>query len=192
MLRPNRIRKTRGPTRLTSRDLWTVHSAFLPWHRLFIRLQEKLLQDECGYEGGMPYWDEQHDLEAYSTIDKASVWGDDEYSFGSNGVSDGGVESRNGTLKCVRDGPFANSTLRITQVWGVDSYDEYCLSRDFNQTQWLSVNQSNVDKCYATADYNSANFCIVDLPHSGGHLATGGTVSSKQKPPLFLQEVTMC
>lgn len=151
--------------------------AFLPWHRLFLRLQEKLLQDECGYKGAVPYWDEQRDLELFKTIDQASVWGDDDYSFGTNGVSDGG----NGTLKCVVDGPFANTTLRITQIWGVNSYDEYCMSRDFNQTAWVAVNQSNVDACFAKTDYNSANFCYVDLPHSGGHLATGGTVSFFQR-----------
>lgn len=146
-------------------------SAFLPWHRLFLRLHEMLLQNECGYTGALPYWDEQRDLELYGTIDKASIWGSDEYSFGTNGVN-----VTNGT-NCVIDGPFANTTLRMDQIYGVDYYDEYCLSRQWNQTAWEFADQSYVDVCYATTTYNEANFCYVDSPHSSGHLATGGTVS---------------
>jgi tyrosinase len=82
-------------------------SAFLPWHRLFIHLQEKLLQDECGYTGGVPYWDEQRDLELFETIDKASVWGSNDLSFGTNGTGADG---------CVTDGAFANTTLHIDQA----------------------------------------------------------------------------
>ncbi|KAG8169670.1 hypothetical protein KVR01_000415 [Diaporthe batatas] len=147
----------------------TTDRAFLPWHRLFLRLQEMLLQNECGYRGSLPYWDEQRDLEVYETIDKASVWGPDEYSFGTNGVN-----STNGT-NCVIDGAFANTTLRMDQIYGVDYYDEYCLSREFNQTAWETANQSYVDACFAKTTYNEANFCYVDAPHSSGHLATGGT-----------------
>ncbi|KAL0567485.1 hypothetical protein V5O48_014510 [Marasmius crinis-equi] len=29
---------------------------FLPWHRYFLRLYEKALQEECGYRGMNPYW----------------------------------------------------------------------------------------------------------------------------------------
>lgn len=131
-----------------------------------------LLQNECGYRGALPYWDEQRDLEVYGTIDQASVWGPDEYSFGTNGVN-----VTNGT-NCVIDGAFANTTLRMDQIWGVDYYDEYCLSREWNQTAWEFANQSYVDTCFAKTTYNEANFCYVDSPHSSGHLATGGTVSS--------------
>lgn len=148
---------------------------------MFLRLHEKLLQDECGYEGALPYWDEQRDFELYGAVEKASVWGDDEYSFGTSGVSTGS----NDTTKCVMDGPFANTTLRVDQIYGVDIYDEYCLSRDFNQTAWETVNQTNVETCYAKTDYNSANFCYVDAPHSGGHLGVGGTVSLPKAPQIL-------
>lgn len=130
-----------------------------------------LLQDECGYTGALPYWDEQHDLEVYGTLDKASVWGADEFSFGTNGVN-----TTSGT-NCVVDGPFANTTLRMDQIWGVNYYDEYCLSREWNQTAFTFANQSYVDVCFEKTNYNEANFCYVDSPHSCGHLATGGTVS---------------
>ncbi|KAI0163486.1 amino acid transporter [Pestalotiopsis sp. NC0098] len=148
--------------------------AFLPWHRLFIHLQEKLLQDECGYTGAVPYWHEQRDLELYGTIDKASIWGSDDLSFGTNGTGPDG---------CVMDGPFANTTLHIDQVWGVDYYDDYCLARSWNQTAYLTANQSYVDICRAKDNYNDANFCYVDNPHSCGHLATGGTMEDQNASP---------
>ncbi|TDZ30557.1 Tyrosinase-like protein orsC [Colletotrichum spinosum] len=151
--------------------------AFLPWHRLFLRLHEKLLQDECGYTGALPYWEEQRDLAVLGGIERASVWGADEYSFGTNGV-----DTAAGT-KCVVDGAFANTTLRMDQVWGVDYYDEYCLSRDFNQTAWETADQANVDTCFALETYDEANFCYVDAPHSCGHLATGGTMENQNASP---------
>ncbi|KAF6813124.1 amino acid transporter [Colletotrichum sojae] len=152
--------------------------AFLPWHRLYLRLHEYLLQSECGYKGALPYWDEQRDLEVLGGIENASVWGSDEYSFGTNGV-----ETETGDPGCVVDGPFANTTLRMDQVWGVDYYDEYCLSRRWNQTAWEFANQTNVDACFVKETYDEANFCYVDSPHSCGHLATGGTMENQNASP---------
>lgn len=115
----------------------------------------------------------------YGAIEKASVWGDNEYSFGTNGVSTG-----NSTDKCVMDGPFANTTLRMTQDYGVDSYDPYCLSRDFDQESWETANQTNVDECLAMDNYNATNMCFSNKPHSNAHLGTGGTVSITNSPSI--------
>lgn len=145
---------------------------------MYLHVQEKLLQEECGYEGGIPYWDEQRDFELYGNIEDASIWGSDEYSLGTNGVTVG-----NSTDKCVIDGAFANTTLRMDQIWGVDYYDEYCLSREFNQTAYEMVNQTNVDECFALETYNDANFCYVDKPHSGGHLGVSGTLENQNASP---------
>ncbi len=30
---------------------------FLAWHRYYTATYERMLRDECGYEGGQPYWD---------------------------------------------------------------------------------------------------------------------------------------
>jgi len=40
-----------------------VHQSaiFFPWHRLFLHAFEKALQDECGYAGMLPWWDEVQD-----------------------------------------------------------------------------------------------------------------------------------
>lgn len=160
--------------------------AFPLWHRLFLRLHESLLQSECGYTGALPYWDEQRDFHKFGDLSLASVWGSDELSFGTNGVN-----TTAGT-NCVADGPFANTTLRMDQVWGVDLYDEYCLQREWNQTAWETSNQTNVDACFAKEDFNEANFCYVDAPHSCGHLATGGTVSCARLLPRLFEMGFVC
>ncbi|KAK1704985.1 hypothetical protein BDP67DRAFT_570494 [Colletotrichum lupini] len=71
----------------------------------------------------------------------------------------------------------------MDQVYGIDYYDEYCLSREFNQTAFTFANQSYVDECYVKETYNEANFCYVDSPHSCGHLATGGTMENQNASP---------
>jgi tyrosinase len=56
--------------------------AFLPWHRLFMRAHEYLLQTECGYNGAQPYWDETLDVDDLAS----SVVFDSDYGFGSEGT----------------------------------------------------------------------------------------------------------
>ncbi|KKY29885.1 putative amino acid transporter [Diaporthe ampelina] len=64
--------------------------AFLPWHRLFVRAHEVLLQQECGYTGAQPYWDERSDIEQINngtlTIDQLVVF--DNQTGGPNVPSD--------------------------------------------------------------------------------------------------------
>lgn len=67
-----------------------AYSAFLPWHRYYLHTFETLLTDECGFTGGIPYWDEQRDFEVLINIDNASIWGSDNLSFGTNGENEAG------------------------------------------------------------------------------------------------------
>lgn len=48
------------------------------------------MKDECGFTGGVPYWDEQRDFDELVNIENASVWGSDNLSFGSNGENGAG------------------------------------------------------------------------------------------------------
>jgi len=89
-----------------------------------VRTHEILLQQECNYTGAQPYWDEQRDADASTSLAAASIWGSDDLSFGSNGQSSDG---------CVVDGPFANTTLHLSQQWGVNNYTSYCLGRSFDE-----------------------------------------------------------
>lgn len=74
--------------------------SFLPWHRLYMRAHEILLQDECGYTGAQPYWDELADV-TNATIETASVF-DVDTGFGSGSLGDDG---------CVNTGPFQNMSM---------------------------------------------------------------------------------
>lgn len=158
--------------------------AFLPWHRAFVRLHEQLLQTECNYTGGQPYWDWTKDASNNGSLAAASIWGGDELSFGTNGqgARGGGIDGS----ACVTDGAFANTTLRMGQSWGVSNYTEYCLSRSFETERyyWDWANSSYVDACYAQESYVDGAFdCYRAKPHSSVHLAVSGTVGDQAASP---------
>lgn len=138
--------------------------AFLPWHRMYMRLYEQLLQNECNYTGAQPYWDEQRDANNSTSVGDSVVFGADELSFGS---------AENG---CVVDGAFANTTLRLNQLWGVQNTTEYCLSRGYDNSYWGWANTTYSDACFAEETYLDAYPCWSAKPHSSAHLAVGGTV----------------
>ncbi|KAK5988388.1 Tyrosinase ustQ [Cladobotryum mycophilum] len=103
-------------------------AAFLPWHRYFLHIYETTLREECGYHGGLVYWDWTLDAD---NLEASPIW-DNVLGFGSNGEATG-VELYKG--HCVRDGPFGNTT----RVWqskpnghGYDAWNHpHCLSRGF-------------------------------------------------------------
>lgn len=147
--------------------------AFLPWHRLYMRVHELLLQSECGYTGAQPYWDEQADyaaIEAGSIGLGGSAVFDPDTGFGGNGT-----ELDDSGDACVADGPFANVTLHINQTGFAT---DYCLSRDLSQSNFLNqANTSYLDECFASANYSEAWQCYKKNPHGAGHSGVGGVVS---------------
>ncbi|KAI1873463.1 hypothetical protein JX265_005085 [Neoarthrinium moseri] len=137
----------------------TVHNvgAFLPFHRYYMTAHERLIKDECGYTGRMPYWDELADQENMSSSEMWST----EY-FGGNGTAEN---------YCVVDGPFANLTLR----WLADgSIEDHCLTRIMNDNSLSRTSQEEIDACNAITNYTSAWECFNGGPHGGGHAAVGG------------------
>ncbi|KAI6263822.1 hypothetical protein MCOR07_010646 [Pyricularia oryzae] len=155
--------------------------SFLPWHRYFMSVHERLLRDECGYKGVLPYWDQQADLAA-APLNASSIF-DAETGFGSIGM-DGN--------DCVVDGPFANATnnLRVD----LSRTDEArCLTRRLSQTQFNMVSQAQVDLCSAHTTYDDFNNCIGGAVHVSGHFAVGGImddVSLSPADPLFFMHHT--
>lgn len=147
---------------------------FLPWHRYYMRAHELLLQQECGYTGAQPYWDEQRDADA-GPLEEASVWGSGDLSFGTGGREGDG---------CVDDGAFANTTLRLDMSFGVTNYTDYCLGRNFTSEYWNWANSTYSDACFAATNYGDAWRCYSAKPHSSAHLAVGGTVCRDEKNPL--------
>jgi tyrosinase len=76
--------------------------AFLPWHRLFMRAHEYLLQTECSYTGAQPYWDELADSES-ALLNESSVF-DVTTGFGNGELDDN---------DCIVNGPFVNLTMWV-------------------------------------------------------------------------------
>ncbi|KAI1427740.1 Di-copper centre-containing protein [Xylaria sp. FL1777] len=146
--------------------------AFLPFHRYYVTLHETLISTLCGYTGPLPYWNEPLNVGA---LDQASIF-DPTVGFGGDGV---------GSSRCITDGPFVNTTLRIQEDL---STDEYCISRGLNDRSFNSAAQSNVNTCLAMANFVDAWNCIEAKPHSAGHGGINGVmVNVKLSPgdPIF-------
>lgn len=139
---------------------------FLPWHRLYVRVHELLLQTRCNYLGSQPYWDELTDV-TKAKLQDSSIF-DPITGFGGNGT---------GPDLCVSDGPFAGLSLHLDQTG--QSTAPYCLSRNLNQAGFDLANSSYLDPCMAENDYTHAWPCFNAAgPHAAGHEAVGGVVSS--------------
>ncbi|KAI0470098.1 amino acid transporter [Xylariaceae sp. FL0804] len=149
----------------------TVHNvgAFLPFHRYYMTVHERMVREECGYTGRMAYWDEVGELETLDSIADSELWST-EY-FGGNGSGD---------ENCITDGPFVNLTLRFNQD---GSATEKCLTRIFSQSQFSTAAQDNIDECNAIDNYTEAWDCWSRDPHSAGHGGVGGIMSDATLSP---------
>ncbi|KNF02308.1 hypothetical protein PSTG_04515 [Puccinia striiformis f. sp. tritici PST-78] len=89
-----------------SRKRIHVRPLFLPWHRLFTFMYERIIQDECNFQGTIPYWDWSLD---YQNITRSPIWSSDpEIGFGSNGSFFGpGSDPDDLDAGVVTDGAFA-------------------------------------------------------------------------------------
>ncbi|KAI1360115.1 hypothetical protein F5Y08DRAFT_344034 [Xylaria arbuscula] len=152
----------------------TVHGVggFLPFHRYLLTVHERLIKDECGYIGRIPYWDELHDLDSVADSEMFT----DEY-FGGDGTGPDG---------CIETGPFQNLTLRWMQNGGIE---EHCLSRQFDTAYLQMTNQANIDACNALETYDEAWICWFGGlhgsvgPHAAGHAAVGGVMGDATLSP---------
>ncbi|CAG9953082.1 unnamed protein product [Clonostachys rosea f. rosea IK726] len=143
--------------------------AFFPWHRYYMRVHEYLLQTECGYKGGQPYWEQVRDVDNFA----GSVVFDPVTGFGGEGS------------ECVLDGPFTNLRMHIN---GTSTSANYCLSRAFNATAFTTAKQQNIDECFNLEKYEDSYSCYQALPHTAGHFGVGGTMydpAASPGEPLF-------
>ncbi|KAH9845039.1 monophenol monooxygenase (tyrosinase) [Teratosphaeria destructans] len=137
---------------------------FLPFHRLMIHTLEATLQQTCGYNGSLPYWDWTLDHE---DLAKSPVW-DPIRGFGGNGVPQEDGSS------CVTDGPFGNSTRHWTgkhdTLYGVER-DPHCLSRKFEvgasvATLQFSISPTVVKSTLDQAEYGDFFYLLETNPHN--------------------------
>lgn len=135
-----------------------------------MRAHEVLLQQECGYTGAQPYWDELSDIEQINNgtlvLEQALIF-DPETGFGGNGLDGDG---------CVTDGPFSNLTLHLNSSGLPDANGGYCLSRKFDITNFERGNSSNLDTCFGYDTFEDARQCYEAEPHAAGHGGVGGVV----------------
>ncbi|KAI3321447.1 Di-copper centre-containing protein [Xylariaceae sp. AK1471] len=146
--------------------------AFLPFHRYYITAHATLIRSVCGYTGPLPYWNEPANVGA---LDGAAIF-DPRVGFGGDGT---------GSSRCITDGPFAKTVLRIKEDL---STSNYCISRGLNDRSFNSAVQTNVNRCLAMANFVDAWNCIEAKPHSAGHGGVNGVmVNVKLSPgdPIF-------
>ncbi|ETS84442.1 hypothetical protein PFICI_02467 [Pestalotiopsis fici W106-1] len=186
---------------------FTIHldAIFLPWHRGYVRLYEKALQEECGFNGTQPYWD----WPAYTDkpLRESTLFDGSPYSLGSDGVftNETLYTGPNQTYPsgtgggCVFAGPFMNYTtpyrdfpqsLITDNVNGSlpsDSFDYSpgCFKRNLNDyalrvnNNYSSIaellNQTTMGDFQNTL--SSPEGASWFGPHGGGHFAMGGVGS---------------
>lgn len=128
-----------------------------------MKAHETLLRNECNYTGYQPYWDEMRDADSSYNVSDSVVF-DPTTGFGGEGGD------------CVTDGPFANTTLRLAESWGVINTTEYCLARSFGNEGFQGANSTHVATCMAAQNFTAADSCFRSSPHTAGHAGVGGTM----------------
>jgi hypothetical protein len=135
----------------------------LPWHRHFIRVFEKILQQECGYTGSLPYWDWTKDTVSQKN---SPVW-DDKSGFGGNGTAHG---------NCIDDGIF--------KPWKMQWPSEHCIRRRFD-ANISSVNYTTnfVQAIRKTStSYHDFRNALESGPHKAIHNTIGGEMPTDHSP----------
>lgn len=156
-----------------------VHSApnrpnhkFLVWHRYYLWTFESMLQQECGYNRPVPWFDETKYAGRFA---QSSI-------FSSRWF--GGI-ALNG--QCVTDGQFANLALNVGPGQGNQLH---CLARAGDGSKTANCNQAYVDQCNAWGDFASMAECAEGGPHAWGHNGIGAvmqdTWASPADPVFFL------
>ncbi|KAH9905243.1 hypothetical protein F4778DRAFT_729142 [Xylariomycetidae sp. FL2044] len=152
-----------------------IHSTgnFLPFHRYFLHAHE-FLMNECGYDGGLPYWDEPRDAGKFAV---SSVF-DPLLGFGGTGT---------GAQACVPDGPFKNMTVNIGPGF---TSTARCVNRRITNALSTMCGETQVAKALNYTTYADAWPAIYSGPHLMGHMAlsmmNGDSITSPGDPLFML------
>ncbi|KAK4454570.1 tyrosinase [Podospora aff. communis PSN243] len=163
---------------------------FLPWHRYYTAVYERMLRDECGYKGAQPYWDWTLDTPA-SNFANSPVF-DALTGFGGNGPLEPvnpnspfpPVPGRTGG-GCVVDGPFTGiPDLVHLGPFASVTYNPQCLKRDLSPyfaARYLALNQTQLT--LSQPDFGWFARIVEGGPdyelsgvHGGGHYGVGGSL----------------
>ncbi|KAJ3317654.1 hypothetical protein HDU76_001103, partial [Blyttiomyces sp. JEL0837] len=148
---------------------------FLPWHRMMMQFFEFALQDFCGYNDALPYWDWSLDSQA---PEFAPVFTKD--AFGGNGVP---------PSNCVPDGAFSDFQPLI----GHDT--PVCLNRQFDINDTARGDMLSPfynPEAISTIIKNNGDFedlrLMMAAPHAAVHNSIGGDMSfagASPNDPIF-------
>ncbi|KAJ5443414.1 Di-copper centre-containing protein [Penicillium daleae] len=116
---------------------------FLPWHRYSVRMHELALQKLCNYRGAHPYWDELTDY-TNGNVSQSPIF-DPITGFGGNGTGYDG---------CVVNGPFGKIKLHMSLHHARGN--EFCLSRNLDQSSFAEGIATNVEHCFGFANYTDS------------------------------------
>ncbi|KAF2668920.1 Di-copper centre-containing protein [Microthyrium microscopicum] len=105
----------------------------LPWHRYMIQLWEDALISECGWKGGVPYWNWFLDTPSGGGSFTKSPIFDPDSGFGGNGKKINSTFSLPGATGggCVDSGPFQQVVLHIGPSGLMKLNNNRCLTRNF-------------------------------------------------------------
>ncbi|KAF2669144.1 Di-copper centre-containing protein [Microthyrium microscopicum] len=158
---------------------------FLPWHRYVVWQYESVLQDECGWDMGQPYWDWYLDTPAAGGSWLKSPLFDPESGFGGNGAK---LKAGESGLKgfgagfgtgggCVVDGPFKDMKLHIGPGAVMKMGSERCLTRSFNIEAGEAAGSKEVVKdALASKDFQTLRMAV-EMPNitfTGGKIERHG------------------
>jgi tyrosinase len=150
----------------------TVHGTgqFLPWHRYYLNVFERMLREECAYRGPMTWWDETRDAGRFSASPIFSMT-----HFGRGPLK---TSTNQGT--CIITGVFAHTTLNIGP--GQNNIP-HCLARAVDENLSKAVTQTFVNNCNAHHNFNEMQKCSYYGPHAYGHNAVGAVMSDMDTSP---------
>ena len=182
---------------------------FFHFHRYFIWLYEKALQEECGYKGTQPYWDWTI---SWQDPRNSTVFDSSQTSLGSNGkLTPHGPTTLTGfgiSIKiapatgggCVYAGPFKDYTVNLGPVASAPmngsnglEFNPRCLSRDLslawsNQTKPTDVT-SLISSCANLGCFGTTIEALNGV-HAAGHFAIGSMAmdafASASDPAFYL------
>ncbi|OAV90762.1 hypothetical protein PTTG_10000 [Puccinia triticina 1-1 BBBD Race 1] len=159
---------------------------FLPWHRYFTFSYERILQEECGLQGTLPYWDWTLD---YKNITQSPVWSSDvEVGFGSNGSFFGPGSDPDGLdAGVVTDGAFARFPIyypgRMMLQRNFKLKAPFAIPGYYLGSQWYNPNNMEIIASQTNfssftikleGNYKQADGTILPGPHSIIHSLLGG------------------
>ncbi|KAK3996622.1 tyrosinase [Cladorrhinum sp. PSN332] len=155
----------------------TTHgnASFLSWHRRFIHLYEKHLQQLCGYNGTLPYWDWTLDWESLSDSPVFSS------TLGFGGDGDLRLPVTVGGGRCVTTGPLAGHLRPL--LYGNET-NPHCLSRGFRygDKPIEALSPDAVGKVLEAEDYKSFLLGIENGAHNAIPNAVRGDFFSFTAP----------